>query len=1009
MTVTVTPPPSEPAPVLLARLLAVLHHRGIARALVRPPGRDGRGRLEADLLVAPADRAATELTLAELGFRRRPGWGRRPHRFHVRPVVGPDHHQLDWLKVDLVTDLCFGRWHELATGSAAGCLAAGARPEQPRLQPADELAALLLHGLLDGRGLRSTHRRRLAALAPRSHTPGPLGRLLDRRAPDRSGWAALVAAVEAERWAELEGLGPELAARLGRRRPLTAPARRMGRRVVRRCTKPLTALAGRGPLVALVGPDGTGKTTLAAAVARSAGLPARVFYGGTYRRGGPGTLGVGRRLLTTRVRIGWHRARGRLVVLDRHPAQARPLPGDHLGLRAGLRRRALAVTLPRPDLFVALDAPAAVLHARRPEHTVDHLDRDRRRTLRLVAAHVPSGVLDATDEPHQVTNRAVELVWERAVPARPRVRHRRRRPGAPLPDPEPAVDRARAAVDGDRPARSATEVPPTVVDRIDRVDPTDDGPGLGASPAGGGDDGAGDDGTARTDGATGEVGRNLRGSSLLLVGRLLSLFTNLVIQVLLVRALSKADFGIFAYALSVVAMLTTLVTFGLDRGLARFVAVYEERGDRARLRGTVALQLATIGGLGLAAVSLTVGLRGWIGRDVVDDPRLATLLAVMVLLAPLQAVDAMVGSLFAAFAESRVIFVRRYVLAPLLRLAIIAVLLLVDGDVYLLAAGQVVAGGVGLAVYGTVLRRTLRRRGLLERPAHGPATRVPFREIGAFTLPLLVSDLMFVVLNTSDVVILGRTAGTAAVASYRAVLPVARLNQLVMNSFALLFGPLMARLWARGDRQGLGEAYWQTAVWVAVLSFPLFAATVGLARPLTVVLFGARYADAVPYLQILATAYFFNASLGFNGLTLKMAGRVGLVAGTAAAALVFDLAANLLLIPRHGALGAAWGTASAVVFYNLVKQWALRRGTGVPLIDPRHLATYLSLLAGSVLVVVVGTTDVPDAVRVAGVAVATAGVLRVGRRSLLVAERFPELGRVPLLGRYLTSAAGGVA
>ena len=64
---------------------------------------------------------------------------------------------------------------------------------------------------------------------------------------------------------------------------------------------------------------------------------------------------------------------------------------------------------------------------------------------------------------------------------------------------------------------------------------------------------------------------------------------------------------------------------------------------------------------------------------------------------------------------------------------------------------------------------------------------------------------MFVVLNTSDVVILGHTAGAAAIASYRSVLPVARLNQIVMNSFSLLFAPLMARLWARGDRQALAR------------------------------------------------------------------------------------------------------------------------------------------------------------------------------------------------------------
>ena len=500
-----------------------------------------------------------------------------------------------------------------------------------------------------------------------------------------------------------------------------------------------------------------------------------------------------------------------------------------------------------------------------------------------------------------------------------------------------------------------------------------------------------------------EVDRQIRGSSLLLVGRLLSLVTNLGVQVLLVRSLSKGDFGMFAYALAIVSTLGTLVTFGLDRGLARFLAIFEERGDRAKFWGTIALQLGTIFGLGLAAIGVVVGFQGWIGASLVDDDRLASLLAVMVVLAPIQAVDQMAGSIFAVFAKSRAIFFRRYIVAPLLRLTIIVLLVVFNGSVYFLGVGYVAAGLFGLAVYGSLLRRLLRDRGLLDRPETGPRVSVPYAEIGAFTLPLLVSDLMFVVLYTSDVVILGRTAGTAAVASYRAVLPVARLNQLVMNSFSLLFAPLMARMWTRGDRQALGQAYWQTAAWVAVLSFPLFALTLGLAGPITVGLFTSRYADSSPYLAVLGLAYYFNAALGFNGVTLKMAGRVWLVAGTAGAALVFNLAANLILIPRYGAMGAACGTAASVVLYNLLKQWGLHRGTGITLFDRQYLSLYGTIAVSTIFLASLGPLGAPAVLCLAVVIITSTAVLLMGRHVLAMGELFPELRRVPLVGHFLTS------
>ena len=479
--------------------------------------------------------------------------------------------------------------------------------------------------------------------------------------------------------------------------------------------------------------------------------------------------------------------------------------------------------------------------------------------------------------------------------------------------------------------------------------------------------------------------------------------TNLGVQVLLVRSLTKGDYGIFAYALSVIATIGTVSTFGLDRGLARFVAMYEERGDTRKVWGTIVLQMTTIVGIGLSTVAVVIGFHGWIGRSVVDNPRLGSLLAVMVLLAPVQAVDNMAGALFSVFAKPKAIFVRRFVLAPVLRLAIVGLLALGNRDIFFLGIGYVVAGIFGLLLYGSLMRRTLRARGLLTPASPGqPRFDLPIAEVTAFTLPLLASDAMFVVLNTSDVVILGHTAGSAAVGSYRSVLPIARLNQLVLNSFSMLFAPLMARLWARGDREALGEAYWQTAAWVAVLSFPVLAFSLGLAGPLTTTLFGARYAGSVPY----------PAHPGAGLLLQRLSGvqrgdpqddRAGVAGGVdrGRAALVFNLAANLLLIPAFGAMGAACGTGASVAFYNLAKQWGLRRGSGVRVFEPRYAPLYATIVLGAAVLLAVDLTAMSVVVRVLAVAAATALVLWTGRHLLMVGDLFPELRRVPLMGRLL--------
>ena len=73
--------------------------------------------------------------------------------------------------------------------------------------------------------------------------------------------------------------------------------------------------------------------------------------------------------------------------------------------------------------------------------------------------------------------------------------------------------------------------------------------------------------------------RQIRGSSLMLLGRSMSVVVNFVIQVLIVRYLGKAHYGAFAYAMSFVTVGQTLAVFGLDRALTRFVPIYHERRD----------------------------------------------------------------------------------------------------------------------------------------------------------------------------------------------------------------------------------------------------------------------------------------------------------------------------------------------------------------------------------------------------------------------------------------------
>jgi O-antigen/teichoic acid export membrane protein len=496
--------------------------------------------------------------------------------------------------------------------------------------------------------------------------------------------------------------------------------------------------------------------------------------------------------------------------------------------------------------------------------------------------------------------------------------------------------------------------------------------------------------------------RQIRGSSLLLAGRVLSLATNLVVQVLIVRSLSKAGYGAFAYAMSIATIGEGIVSLGLHRAVARYVSMYDEEGDRARALGTIVLSLGATAAVGAAAVLLISGLRGVILGDLIHTEGAVVALVTLSVLAPLQGLDRLFVGVFSVFGRTRAIFVRRFLVTPGLRLLVIAVLVVQGGGVEILAVGYVAAGAIGLLVYGALFSQLLRERNYL-----GAGMKFPVREIFSFALPLLTTELVFAGINHADAVMLGHMTGAEDVASLRAVYPVARLNQVVLEMFAVLFPPIIARLYQRKDYAAVNDAYWRTARWVAVLSFPVFAFTFSLARPITTMLFGERYADSGALLALLTFGYYAHASLGPNGVVLNIYRMIRYVVTVNVVALLANIGGNLLLIPVMGARGAALATAGTLIFHNVLKQIGFRRAQGMRVLDPRAARAY-----GTIVTAVAALAALEWFVRPGVVVAALAAtgasvlVLAVNRNALDVLGTFPELAKVPLLGRILGAAAG---
>jgi O-antigen/teichoic acid export membrane protein len=492
----------------------------------------------------------------------------------------------------------------------------------------------------------------------------------------------------------------------------------------------------------------------------------------------------------------------------------------------------------------------------------------------------------------------------------------------------------------------------------------------------------------------------IRGSSLFLVGNVVSLAITFLPHLVLVRYLTPEAFGHLAYALSLVAVGKTYA-LGFNEAMSRFVPIYHARRETSKVLGTIVVVFATtLLVSGLLIVTFAVA-SGPILALLTKGREPASLLLILMFMIPLETTNLLIMNLFACFARAREIFWGRFIIPPVLRMIVITLVVIRHSGLPSLAYGYLLAELITVVVFGVLIVCELRRQKL---PLKLSRVRLPTREIFAFSVPLMASNVIGMLGSSIPVLLLGYFHPMSTVAYYRVVLPAAVLCSMIPSNFIPLYLPSASRLFAKGDTAGINHLFWETSLWMSVLAFPIFLATACFARPLTIFLYGARYAPSSSILAILSLGYFINSIFACNSVTLKVLGKIRLMVILNIVTPIIIVVFNLLLIPRYGAVGAAVATSAGLIMQNVLRQLSLwLAGDGISFFEKRFVSFFL-VLGSSAISLYLIQLFTPNNIYVAVTLAITVStfVLWLVKKHLKIADTFPEIHRIPVLGRLLT-------
>lgn len=398
--------------------------------------------------------------------------------------------------------------------------------------------------------------------------------------------------------------------------------------------------------------------------------------------------------------------------------------------------------------------------------------------------------------------------------------------------------------------------------------------------------------------------------------RVLTVGLSFLTTILLARVLGPADFGDYAFLLTVIAILGTLVNFGQRDFLIRHVGsgVKESRKFEARKFIRFSFSLYLVLALIVSGIFLIVRDRTSSPVFLWEDPQALAVL----LIVPIVACNSLLtGALNGLGKIAQSIWI-----GESLRLVLFCCLILVVVSLglswslhqylYLYALSAIaVTASLGLA-----LARELKGARWIAKSSAPLRPRIT--ESGA----LAVVAVIIASYQQVDILLLGFLADATSLGEYHAGNRISSLLTFIPAALIVPLAPRIAELHRAENLKDLDKLFAAACISSGAIVLTM-AVVIYIFAPIIISLsLGSEYTGAISILRILLWARVADAIGLLFIARLKMTGKSGFALLIMLGGLVLNAVLNVMLIPKFGAHGAAYATSAAWVCSTLVLVFA---------------------------------------------------------------------------------------
>ncbi|MBF2013970.1 MAG: flippase [Rivularia sp. T60_A2020_040] len=413
-------------------------------------------------------------------------------------------------------------------------------------------------------------------------------------------------------------------------------------------------------------------------------------------------------------------------------------------------------------------------------------------------------------------------------------------------------------------------------------------------------------------GAVGSFGLKIAGTGLT--------FTK---SLMFARLLGTDGLGIYAYAMTWVALLSIPAKLGLSQLIVREIAIYQTQSAWDLIRGLLlwSNQIVLVVSIGLVLIA---GGIAWNSHLDTDSQMLLTFGIALISL-PISSLTNLRLSAMQGLHQVVLGQLPEVLIAPIL-------LIILTGSGYLIIKEDLSASWVmGMYVVAMSITFLIGAQLLNQALPQVVKDAVPKYQIKKWVssgLPLMFLGAMHIINSQTDVLMLGAIKSSESVGIYVVVNRLSSLIIFVLAATNSILAPNIASLYAEGKIDKLQNIVTKTsrAVFLASLIITL---NLIIFSYWLLLIFGSNFTQGKNALIILCIGQLVNAAVGPVALLLNMTGNENYTTISIGASAILNVILNILLIPQWGIEGAAIATASSMIVWNVISFVWVRNKLGI--------------------------------------------------------------------------------